>query len=178
MNASATRGAVLVAIAAVLVFLVLRGAADNSQFPLETGASAQPTATPEDGADGEAVDGEVDPDTTATVEVDTSTARNNSEVSVLVANGTEVTGQASRLTSALRNQGFMTREPRNADQQPASTIYYRPGFAAEAVVVGAVLGGSTPIAPMPEPDPFIGEGIDLVPVDVLVLVGADGLSQS
>ena len=176
MSSTGTRGAVLVAVAAVLVFLVLRGAADNSQFPVATGPVVETTPTvaaelevlPEDavsvGAD--------------TVEVDTSLARNNSDVSVLVANGTEVTGQASRLTSALRNQGFMTREPRNSDAQTASTIFYRPGFAAEATVVRSVLGGTTPIAPMPEPYPFIGDNIDLAPVDVLVLVGADDLAQS
>jgi hypothetical protein len=176
MSSSATRGAVLVAIAAVLAFLVLRGAADNSQFPLATGSVAEPTAAI-------APDLEVTPDVGVavgvdTVEVDTSLARDNSEVSVLVANGTAVTGQASRLTSQLRNQGFMTREPRNADAQTASTIFYRPGFAAEAAVVRTVLGVATPIAPMPEPDPFIGDGIDLAPVNVLVLVGADDLAQS
>ena len=170
------RGAILVAVAALLGFLILRGAADNSQFPLATGPVVEATATVEPELqiapdDGVAVGSD-------TVEVDTSLARDNSEVAVLVANGTDVTGQASRLTSQLRNQGFMTREPRNADNQAASTIFYRPGFAAEATVVRTVLGVATPIAPMPEPDPFIGEGIDIAPVDVLVLVGADDLAQS
>jgi len=176
MSSSAARGAVLVAVAALLVFLVLRGAADNSQFPLATGPTTDPTptvaadltVTPEDAV---AVGAE-------TVEVDVSTARDNSEVSVLVANGTTVTGQAGRLTSQLRNQGFQTREPRTANLLTTSTIYYRPGFAAEAAVVRNVLGVSTLIASMPEPDPIVGEGIDLVPVDVLVLVGADDLSES
>lgn len=166
----------MVAVAALLVFLVLRGAADNSQFPLATGpvterttaVEPEPEITPDDAV-------EVGP---GTVEVDTSLARDNSEVAVLVANGSGVTGQASRLTSQLRNQGFMTREPINADDQAASTIFYRPGFAAEATVVRTVLGVATPIAPMPEPDPFIGDGIDLAPVNVLVLVGADDLAQS
>lgn len=176
MSSTATRGAVLVAIAAVLAFLVLRGAADNTQFPVATTSVVEPTATV-------APELDVAPEDTVavgsdTVEIDTSLARDNSEVSVLVANGTEVTGQASRLTSQLRNQGFMTREPRNADAQAASTIFYRPGYAAEATVVRTVLGVATPIAPMPEPDPFIGDGIDLAPVNVLVLVGADDLAQS
>ena len=171
---SAGRGAFLVAVAVLLGFLILRGAADTSATPVTTGAAPAPTATPVI---------EVEPDdtvavTTPTVVIDVTTARNNSEVRVLVANGTDVSGQASRLTSSLRNQGFATREPRNADEQAASQIFYRPGFAAEATVVRSVLGGSTPIAPMPEPDPFIGEGIDLAPVDVLVLIGGDELSTS
>lgn len=171
---SATRGALLLAVGALLAFLVLRGAADNEQQLVVSGA-ANPTPTV-------VVDLEVDPEdsvpvATETPVIDTSTARNNSEVSVLVANGTEVNGQATRLTSALRNQGFRTREPRNADAQPASVIYYRPGFAAEAAVVSNVLGGGIDIESMPVPDPSIGENIDLVPVDVLVLVGDDELSQ-
>jgi len=174
MGSSAGRGAVLVVIAALLGFLILRGAADVTQTPVTTGPVAAATPTPPV----EVAPDDSVPVTTPTVVVDTSTARNNSEVRVLVANGTDVSGQASRLTSSLRNQGFATREPRNADEQPTSTIFYRPGFAAEATVVRAVLGGTTPVAPMTDPDPFIGEGIDLGQVDVLVLVGADDLSTS
>lgn len=173
MSSSATRGAVLVVIAALLGFLILRGAADNQQV-LGSVSTVAPTAV----VTVEAVPQEAVPVTTPTVVVSTVDARNNNQVSVLVANGTEVSGQASRLTDALRNQGFLTREPRNANDQTASVIYYRPSFAAEATVVRNVLGASTPIAPMPEPDPFIGDGIDLGPVDVLVLVGADDLSTS
>lgn len=174
MKSSPIRGAVLVGIAALLAFFVLRGVADNGQIPVETaGESTDETATP-------TVDPlvEATPAVTPTAEIDPSTARNNSEVSVLVANGTTVTGLAGRLTSSLRNQGFMTRDPKTADPQTTSTIYYRTGFAAEATVVRSVLGGTTPIAPMPEPDPVLGADIDLAPVDVLVLVGADDLSAS
>ena len=134
---SSARGALLVAVAALLAFLVLRGAADNSQFPLATGPVAEPTTAVEP-------EPEITPDD-----------------AVEVGPGTVEVDQASRLTSQLRNQGFMTREPINADDQAASTIFYRPGFAAEATVVRTVLGVATPIAPMPEPDPFIGDGIDL-----------------
>jgi len=173
---SASRGAALVAIAALLCFLVLRGAADSTQVPVasEPALPPTPTALP---------DLEVDSQDTVdvgapTIEVDVSTARPNNQVSVLVANGTEVSGQASRLTSALRNQGFLTREPRNSEGQAASTIFYRPTFAAEATVVRSVLGGATPIAPMPEPEPDVGDNIDLAEVDVFVLVGDDDLANS
>ena len=170
----AARGAILVVVAVLLGFLVLRGAADRTQTPVAVGTSAvAPTPTLVEVSPSDTV-----PVTTPTVVVDTSQARPNSEVSVLVANITDVSGQASRLTTALRNKGFATREPRNADAQAASTIFYRPGFAAEATIVRSVLGGSTPIAPMPEPDPILGEGIDLAPVDVLVLVGSDDLATS
>jgi len=172
MNASA-RGALLLAVAVLLGFLVLRGAADNTQSLGTAGPVAEPTPT---------VAVELDPDNSAAVptpeEIDATLARPNSEVRVLVANGTEVSGQASRLTTTLRNLGFNTREPRNADAQTTSTIFYRPGFASEAAVVRLELPGSAPVAMMPVPDPFIGDNIDLAPVDVLVLVGADDLSTS
>ena len=143
--------------------------------PVVAGASASPTVAAIENPD--ATDG-VTATPAPTTAVDLTTARPNSEVAVLVVNGTAVSGQASRLTSQLQNQGFVTREPKNTTSQPASVIYYRPGFAAEATVIRNVLGQDTPIAPMPEPDPFLGDDIDLAPVNVLVLVGADELSTS
>jgi len=171
MNSSA-RGALLLAVAALLAFLVLRGVEDNNQVPLTSSTIFAPTPTV--GADVTLDDAVVV--TQPTVVIDPSTARPNNEVSVLVANGTNVPNQASRLTSTLRNQGFLTGEPKNADPQDASTIFYRTGFDAEAVVVQGLLAGNTNIAPMPVPDPPIGTGIDLAPIDVLVLVGDDELA--
>ena len=171
MSSSALRGAVLVALAVLLGYLILGGVADLDFTPVTSGNNVQPTATRT------AVEDETETVPVAQpTEVNTDLARPNSEVAVLVANGTEISGQALRLTDRLRNQGFNTRQPQNANQQPASVIYYRPGFAPEATVVRIVLNVTTPIAPMPEPDPNIGDGIDLGPVDVLVLVGADELS--
>jgi len=171
MTSSAVRGAVLVALAVLLGFLILRGAADNQQVPVSAATpifAATPTATP-------------DPASVAlptpTV-VDLSTAAPNSQVSVLVANGSGVDGQAGRLTDTLRNQGFNTRQPKTGTPRTTSVIYYRPGFDVEAQVVRAVLNTQTPVAPMPATDPIVGDDIDLVNVDVLVLVGSDQLSTS
>lgn len=171
MSSSALRGAVLVALAALLGYLILLGVADLGLTPVGQDSST-PAATPTLTAD-DSDSVTVAPEPT---EVNVATARPNSEVAVLVANGTEVSGQAGRLTDALRNQGFNTRQPRSATLQPASFIYYRPGFAAEAQVVRTILNQQTPLAPMPEPDPTIGDDIDLVEIDVLVLIGADELS--
>lgn len=169
MSSSALRGAVLVALAVLLGYLILRGAADYDFTPVTEQGTLLPTPT--------AVPSDTGAVALATpTPISTAGARPNSEVAVLVANGTEIRGQALRVTDRLRNQGFNTRPPENATEQPASVIYYRVGFAAEATVVREVLNVLTPIAPMPEPEPNIGEGIDLVPVDVLVLIGADDLS--
>ena len=182
MNATPVRGVVLVALAALLGFLILRGVTEREQVPIATTApivAATPTPTPGVAADGAAVTGDGTAALpTAPPVVDTSTARPNAQVSVLVANGTDVSGQAGRLTDVLRNQGFNTRQPKNADTRPTSVIYYRPGFEVEAQVVRDILQTTTPIAPMPVPDPVVGTDIDLGPVDVFVLVGGDALSTS
>lgn len=171
MTSSAVRGAVLVALAALLGFLILRGAADNQQVPVSATTPqfvVTPTATPDVGP-------AVLP--TPTV-VDLSTALPRAQVRVLVANGSGVDGQAGRLTDTLRNQGFNTQQPKTGAARTTSVIYYRPGFDVEAEDVRVVLNSQTPVAPIPAPDPIVGDGIDLVNVDVLVLVGSDQLSTS
>ncbi|MEM7093386.1 MAG: LytR C-terminal domain-containing protein [Actinomycetota bacterium] len=177
MGASVLRGGVLVALAVLLGFLVLRGTTPRTELPIgvttAAAATEAPTPTPEPTTEV----GVAELPTPDTV-LDTSTARPNAQISVLVANGTDVSGQAGRLTDVLRNQGFDTKQAKNADPRAASVIWYRPGFSVEAEVVRQALNTSTPIASMPEPDPVVGTDIDLGNVDVFVLVGADALSQS
>lgn len=176
MSSSAVRGAILVALAVLLGFLILRGTNDRTQIPVVAGQAPviEPTAIPITPTP----DAGIATLPTAVPAADTSTARPNSQVTVLVANGTEISGQAGRLTDRLRNQGFITQPAKNADPQVASTIFYRPGFAVEAEVVRLTLDTSTTISPWPVPDPPIGADIDLGNVDVLVLVGGDSLAES
>ena len=171
MTSSAVRGAILVALAALLGFLILRGAADNQQVPITAATDlSAPTATATPDAAPAALP-------TPTV-VDLSAARPNSQVRVLVANGSGIDGQAGRLTDTLRNQSFNVLPPKTGAARTTSVIYYRPGFDVEAEVVRTVLNTQTPVAPIPVPDPIVGDGIDLVTADVLVLVGSDQLSTS
>lgn len=176
MSSSAIRGAILVALAVLLGFLILRGVTDRTEIPLTTTGTVAtaPTPTPTPSVDA----GSTAPLPTPTAVIDTSNARPNAQISVMVANGTEVSGQAGRLTDILRNQGFTTQAARNANAQPASVIYYRPSFNVEAQVVRDALGTLTPIAPMPVPDPNVGDDIDLGNVDVFVLIGDDALARS
>lgn len=190
MNGTPIRGVVLVALAALVGYLILAGVTDRQEIPLTAGAQAAlPTAVPTadtqvDPADlvdatgtTDAIDDNAAPLPTAPPVLDTSTARPNAQVSVLVANGTAVPGQAGRLTDVLRNQGFNTRQPKNSDDRPSSVIYHRPGFDVEAQKVRDLLQSTdTPIAPMPVPDPVVGADIDLGPVDVFVYIGNDNLA--
>lgn len=180
MGTPAVRGAFLVALAVLLGFLILNFGADLEPT-IGVATQAEPVATAEPDVD---LDVTPDPVNTEAVPVDEPApfddvaARPNGQVVVLVANGTTVPNQAGRLTDRLRNQGFNTRNPKTSTPQTSSVIYYRPGYGPEAVVVANVLGADTAIAPMPVPDPAIGDTIDLVPVNVLVLVGPDALSSS
>ncbi len=174
---SATRGAVLAIIAVALGFAILNWGADLQPNPVfDPGIFRTPEPTAEaDDSELSDVESESAPVVDPTAVVDVTQARPNSQVAVLVANGTDVAGQAARLTDRLRNQGFNTREPRSASLQTSSVIYYRAGFEAEAAVIVAALNTTTPTAPMP-PTLSIGADVDLGPVDVLVLIGADPLS--
>lgn len=161
----------------LLGFLILNFGADLDVAQEGLAASSEPVATATS-------DPELGEANTGAVAVDQPTAlpdtpaRPNGQVVVLVANGTTVPNQAGRLTDRLRNQGFSTRNPKTATPQTESVIYYRPGFAPEASAVATALGAETPIVAMPVPDPPIGDTIDLVPVNVLVLIGPDALSAS
>ena len=175
MGASAIRGAVLVLLAAVLGFLILRGVEARQEVPVVAG-QAVTAATPA------AVVATPTPGTAAVAvpTTDVSTSRARGEIRVLVANGTDVSGQAGRLTDVLRNQGYNTRSAVNGDAPAVGTslIYYRPGFAAEAELVRQDLNTQTVVAPMPVPDPIIGADVELISVDVFVWVGPDELSTS
>lgn len=126
--------------------------------------------------------------TTGSIEVDTeaapivepteipAAARPNTQVRVLVVNGTDVAGEAARLNGILRNDGFNVRTPRNANPHATSLIYYRSGFGSEAEVVRAALSAGTQPQPMPQPDPVIGDGVDLAVTDILVVIGGDNFA--
>lgn len=177
MKTPAVRGAFLVALAVLLGFLILNFGADLNPTIGTVTTATEPVATEVPDETLETDTGAVAVDDAA-APLDDTPARPNGQVVVLVANGTTVPNQAGRLTDRLRNQGFNTRNPKTATVQSASVIYYRPGYAPEAQVVAQVLAADTPIVPMPVPDPPIGDTIDLVPVNVLVLVGPDSLSSS
>lgn len=102
-------------------------------------------------------------------------ARPNSEVSVLVANGSGVNGRGGELTNQLRNVGFSLRPPQNANSEVTSTIYFREGFEAEARNISEQLNAATPYVILPE-ELIVGPEVDLVPIDVLVLIGEDTLA--
>jgi hypothetical protein len=104
------------------------------------------------------------PPTTTTAAPTTTTvaARAPSEVVVLVLNATNRPLLAARVTEELRQAGYQTLEPDNAQGDfEVSRVWYTPGFAGEAGVLAARFPDGL-VEPTPEAQP---------PADIVVVLG-------
>jgi hypothetical protein len=165
------RGAVLLAVAVVLGALLLAyGFPDGGDSGTATageqvtGEAGQSTG---DGGDGS-------PPTVAPPTTTDTGPRDPAEITVLVANGSGVSGAASEFTDTLNGAGYVTAEAANADQSDYSTtvVYYVGEEQAEAEGVATALGlDPSAVEPMPDPPPT--EDGDLRGATVLVVVGTD-----
>jgi hypothetical protein len=112
--------------------------------------------------------------TAAPTETTERAAKEPSEVTVLVANGTAVSGVATQFSSKLAAEGYVTAEPSTGDKDDytTSTVYFNPDSEAEASAVAAALGVSAEnVKPMPNPVPT--RDADLRGASILVVVGSD-----
>ena len=104
--------------------------------------------------------------------------RDPSTIGVLVANGTDVSGVAGRLSGELNAANYVTLQPVNASAQTSSAFYYRAGYEVDARCIANLLGvGAGPFFPMSDPPPG---GITLETLGnayVLILIGPDSLAQ-
>lgn len=205
-NQMALKGVVLVlALIAAGAFVLARGLDDDNDSVAVT--TAQPTAgataapeeipdpvvTPADGGSTAATpapapDDPGEPDTTEPAPVVTQPpapgpdeeleCRDPSTIGVLVANGTDVTGAAGRLSGELNAANYVTLPPHNASPQTGSAFYYRAGYEVDARCIARRLGESEkPLWPMPDPPPG---GLTLESLGnafVLILIGPDSLAQ-
>lgn len=160
-GASPVRGVVLVAVAVVLGFFVLRALDDTGagSDAVETG-STPPASEPEQGGG----------DTTAAPDTTEPTARPPAEVTVIVANGSGVDGAASQQSDAIRVGGYQVVEPTNAPELvDATQVLPTAGFEAEAEVLAADIGApAEAVQPMPDPPP-----VELADANILVILGPD-----
>ncbi|MDQ6697457.1 MAG: LytR C-terminal domain-containing protein [Actinomycetota bacterium] len=96
-----------------------------------------------------------------------------SQVKVLVMNGTggRIPMAAGLNATKLKAKGFNTLAPANAVTRPTSAVYFVPGYQADAVAVGAVLGiPASSAVPVPTPLP---QSPDASKANVIVLLGQD-----
>jgi hypothetical protein len=153
------RGVALI-IAAVLLGVVLLNATDTPSFE---GVAADRTTVPsgDDGPTTTAGDGS---STTIAAEHDPAS------VTVLVANGAGINGLASKIRAKLNAANYVTAEPGNT-KAPAdeSSVYFSPGYEADANAVAALLTPAPKVAPLPNPVPVA----DMKNANVLVVAAAD-----
>jgi hypothetical protein len=153
------RGVVLVAVAVVLGFFVLRAIEDTGGGPTaeEIEAANDTTAQGDDAAD-----------TTATTAA--PAARPPGEVIVMVANASGVQGAAARQSDAIAGGGYQVLPAANAPSEVEATqVMATAGYEADAAALAAAIGAPPEsVVAMPDPPP-----LDLTGAHVLVMLGPD-----
>jgi hypothetical protein len=158
---SPVRGVVLVAVAVVIGFFILRAIDDTGAGP--SIADTETTDEPQGTAG-----------TTAPPASEETTAppapRPPAEVVVLVANASGVSGAAAAQSETIQGGGYQVLPPGNAENAVETTqVLPVAGFEAEAAALAAEIGaGEGAVQPMPDPPP-----VDLAGANVLVLLGPD-----
>jgi hypothetical protein len=163
-TAAPTRGII------VLVVAVALGAVLLSQTERVIGSPEEGSAAPDTSS------------TTTTAEVTDLTASSvdptaggqapkpPAEVSVIVLNGSGQTGVATSNANAAAAAGFSSLEAQNALPTETTTVYYAPGFEADAAAVKLALRlTEAPVQPAPA-EPVVPEAAE---ADVVVLLGTD-----
>jgi hypothetical protein len=158
-GSSPMRGVVLVAVAVVLGFFVLRAIEDTGGGPTpeEIEAANDTTASSEDAA--------ASTDTTVA-----PAARPPGEVVVLVANASGVQGAAANQADAIASGGYQVLPATNAPAEVEATqVLATAGYEADAAALAAAIGAPPEsVAAMPEPPP-----VDPTGAHVVVLLGPD-----
>jgi hypothetical protein len=159
------RGAALLGIAVLIGVILLRTA------PSETVSSVKTTKTTTRTTAKPAASGVTVPQTTTT-----AAPRQPAQITVTVANGTNVSGAAQRIKSQLLQSGYNVVSATNATSttNATTTVSYLPGFQQEAVILATSLSlPATAAAAIPPPPPVS----DTKGADLVVVVGADLASQ-
>ena len=153
------RGAALVVIAVVVGLLLLRNGLDTS----EVVTSSKDNSTKDSGKD-------ANDDSTETTET-TVAAKAPAEVTVIVLNGTSVSGAAGKYSTAIGSAGYQMLEPGDAATKiPATQVFFTPGYEREAAAVALAAGAPGTVTPAALPTPPPGE---VGAANVIVVIGAD-----
>ena len=157
---SPVRGVVLVCVAVVIGFFVLR-AMDNTAADVATvDSTAATTATTAKAGAGKTGTTAAKPQ-----------ARPPAQVSVLVANASGVGGAAAKQTDKLKVAGYKTVAPANAPQGldlAETQVMAAPGYEADAAKLATDLGKPNAVKPLATPPP-----VSMAGANILVLLGTD-----
>lgn len=153
------RGAALVVIAVVVGLLLLRNGLDTS----EVVTSSKDNSAKDSGK-------EAKDDSTETTET-TVAVKSPAEVTVIVLNGTSVSGAAGKYSTAIGTAGYQMLEPGDAATKiPATQVFFTPGYEREAAAVALAAGAPGTVTPAALPTPPPGE---VGAANVVVVIGAD-----
>ncbi len=161
------RGALLLAIAVVLGVVLL----NSFDGPPTVDVGAVGVSAPTTAADGGGDD--TTPETAVTTTTTTGAARAPGEVTVLVANGTDIRGLAGATATALKGIGYNTLSPTDTSRPVDTTkVLFSAGFEPEARQVASSL--QLPPAAVEASSPANAPPIDdTLDANVIVLLGAD-----
>lgn len=162
------RGLVLLAVA-LLIGIVLLNATDADPPGSTVSARGDSDTSADEGAGDEGDEGDAADAPTTVPPPTTAPAKPPKDVKVIVANGSDVNGAAGNAKSALDPGGYNMLAPANAPKVPETSVYFSPGYEADAAAVAAALGlPDTTIKAIPAPPPFDTKG-----AHVAVVIGAD-----
>ncbi len=157
------RGALLLAIAVVLGIVVLNSFDQAPTTDVDAVEGAGTTTTTGDGP----------ADTVGAAVTTTAPTRAPGDVTVLVANGTDIRGLAGATATALKGIGYNTLAPTDTTGPvDATKVLFSPGFEAEARQVATSLQLPPTVVEAPSsanPPPIA----DTLGANVIVLLGAD-----
>lgn len=156
---SPVRGVVLVAVAVVLGFFILRAIDDTGGAPTVTDETAATTGD-------QPTEGET-PDAT---EPAAPQPRPVGEVTVLVANASGVSGAAGQQTELIAGAGYVTLEGTNAPELlEATQVLFVPEYEADAAALATAINApAEAVLAMPDPPPLETGGAHIV-----VMLGPD-----
>jgi hypothetical protein len=155
------RGVALVVVAVLLGLVLLRNGLDTSEVVTSSNGDDTSTDGGDDGGDSDA--GE---ETTTTL-----AARAPAEVTVVVLNGTSVSGAAGKYATAIGSAGYQMLDPGDAATKiPATQVFFTPGFEREAAAVALAAGAPATVIPAALPTPPPGE---VGAANVVLVIGAD-----
>jgi hypothetical protein len=167
MSVSGTLSIIVAAVAVILGFLILRDINDSGDA---SGNGDDPTETTDTTVAGgpNNTDAPIDGSTTA------PTTPVIKDYTVIVANAAGVSGAAAQMTTELQGITVQALPGINSSltDQPTTTIYYLPDYAAEAQDLATKMGVTTAPAPMPDPVPIDADA-SLGAAQILVQLGGD-----
>ena len=164
-GSAGARGAVLLAIAVVLGIVLLNG--------FDRVPSTDVDAILDDLSPTTTAAGNATATTAAALTTTTRAARAPADITVLVANGTDIRGLAGGVATALKAIGYNTLSPTDATRPVDVTkVQFSPGFDAEARAVATSL--QLPATAVEAANPANAPPVaDTLGANVIVLVGAD-----